>query len=165
MVITRAPARMNSACRSRTSSGSSSRTRPDHSGVGGVLERRTSSWPIPPSVRTMFGIGASCLAFRARREVRRRCMPVCVFAPAPILTVTIERGTSDAGELHIHPGGMGFWVARMLKHLGATAILVTPLGGETGDVFGHLVSGHDLEVRAIPVGEASGAYVHDRREG
>ncbi|HEY3613738.1 MAG TPA: PfkB family carbohydrate kinase [Gaiellales bacterium] len=92
-------------------------------------------------------------------------MPVCVFAPAPILTVTIERGTSDAGELHIHPGGQGFWVARMLTHLGATAILVTALGGETGDVFGHLISRHALDVRAIPVGEPSGAYVHDRREG
>jgi 1-phosphofructokinase len=92
-------------------------------------------------------------------------MPVCVFAPAPILTVTIERGASDAGELHLHPGGQGFWVARMLKHLGATPILVMPLGGETGDVFGHLVSSHDIDVRTIPVTEPSGAYVHDRRDG
>ena len=92
-------------------------------------------------------------------------MPVCVFAPAPMLTITIERGTSDAGELHIHPGGQGFWVARMLQHLGAAPILVTTLGGETGDVFGHLVAGHELDVRAIPAGEPSGAYVHDRREG
>ncbi|MDX6540882.1 MAG: 1-phosphofructokinase [Gaiellales bacterium] len=92
-------------------------------------------------------------------------MRVCVFAPAPILTVTIERGASDAGELHIHPGGQGFWVARMLKHLGSSPILVTPLGGETGDVFGHLISGHELDVRAIPVSEPSGAYVHDRRGG
>jgi 1-phosphofructokinase len=92
-------------------------------------------------------------------------MHVCVFAPAPILTVTIERGANDAGELHIHPGGQGFWIARMLKHLGADPILVTPLGGETGDVLGHLISAHELDARTIPVGEPSGAYVHDRREG
>ena len=53
MVITRAPARMNSTCRSRTSCGSSIRTRPDQSGVGGVCERRSSSWPMPPSVRVI----------------------------------------------------------------------------------------------------------------
>jgi hypothetical protein len=28
------------------------------------------------------------------------------------ITITIERGTSDAGAIHIHPGGRGFWVAR-----------------------------------------------------
>jgi 1-phosphofructokinase len=92
-------------------------------------------------------------------------MRICVFAPAPILTVTIERGTGDAGELHIHPGGQGFWVARMLEHLGAEPILVAPLGGETGDVLGHLISHHEFDVRTIAAGEPSGAYVHDRREG
>lgn len=90
---------------------------------------------------------------------------VCIFAPAPILTVVIERGTGEAGELHIHPGGQGFWVARMLTELGATAALVTPLGGETGDVFGHLISDHGVDVRVVPVAEPSGAYVHDRRDG
>jgi 1-phosphofructokinase len=92
-------------------------------------------------------------------------MHVCVFAPASILTVTIERSPGDKGELHIHPGGQGFWVARMLKHLGAAPILVTPLGGETGDVLGHLIAAHELDARTIPVGKPSGAYVHDRREG
>jgi 1-phosphofructokinase len=90
---------------------------------------------------------------------------VCVFAPAPILTVVIERGTGDAGELHIHPGGQGFWVARMLTHLGASTTLVTPLGGETGDVFGHLISDHGVDVRTVEVAEPTGAYVHDRRAG
>jgi 1-phosphofructokinase len=37
---------------------------------------------------------------------------VAVFAPSPILTVTIERGT-ERPEVHLHPGGQGFWVARM----------------------------------------------------
>jgi 1-phosphofructokinase len=93
-----------------------------------------------------------------------------VFAPAPILTVTIERGAHDnethhAGELHIHPGGQGFWVARMLESLGAPAALCTPLGGETGDVVGHLLSAHAFESRVVSVAEPTGAYVHDRRGG
>ena len=97
-------------------------------------------------------------------------MRVCVFAPAPILTITIERAAhdregSDAGELHIHPGGQGFWVARMLQTLGAKAVLCTALGGEAGDVYGHLLGRTGLEVRAVDVAEPSGAYVHDRREG
>jgi 1-phosphofructokinase len=93
-----------------------------------------------------------------------------VFAPGPILTVTIERGAHDdethhAGELHVHPGGQGFWVARMIEALGASAALCTPLGGETGDVFGHLLAAHAFESRIVPVAEPTGAYVHDRRGG
>ena len=71
-----------------------------------------------------FGLRARAhLGFRRRAQVARSVVPgspphVCVFAPAPILTVVIERGTADAGELHIHPGGQGFWVARMLSELG-----------------------------------------------
>jgi 1-phosphofructokinase len=97
--------------------------------------------------------------------VARSAPSVCVFAPAPILTVVIERGTGEGGELHIHPGGQGFWVARMLSQLGASTTLVTPLGGETGDVFGHLISDHGVDVRIVQVAEPSGAYVHDRRDG
>ena len=43
---------------------------------------------------------------------------VCVFAPAPIVTVTIESRPDEAEELHLHAGGQGFWVARMLQTLG-----------------------------------------------
>ena len=91
--------------------------------------------------------------------------PVSVFSPAPLLTITIERTLDGSDELHLHPGGQGFWVARMLSELGAKTTLVTPLGGETGDVFGHLIADHGVDVRVVPVAEPSGAYVHDRREG
>ena len=46
---------------------------------------------------------------------------VCVFAPAPILTVTVEAAEDEREELHVHAGGQGFWVARMLGVLGARA--------------------------------------------
>lgn len=90
---------------------------------------------------------------------------VCVFAPAPILTVTIEQGTHDGGELHVHPGGQGFWVARMLHILGAMPILCMPLGGETGDVYGHLMAAEDIELKVVEVTAPTGAYLHDRRDG
>jgi 1-phosphofructokinase len=90
---------------------------------------------------------------------------VCVFAPAPILTVTIEQGTYEGGELHVHPGGQGFWVARMLRILGAAPVLCLPLGGETGDVCGHLLGAEDIDLRIVEVTAATGAYLHDRRDG
>jgi 1-phosphofructokinase len=88
-----------------------------------------------------------------------------VFAPSPILTVTIEQGTHEGGELHVHPGGQGFWVARMLRILGAEPVVCMPLGGETGDVYGHLLEAEDLELKIVEVAAPTGAYLHDRREG
>jgi 1-phosphofructokinase len=88
---------------------------------------------------------------------------VCVFWPAPLLTVTIE-GTADGGEeLHLHPGGQGFWVARMASVLGGDVVVCAPFGGETGVVLRHLLDEMSVRVRAISTPAASGAYIHDRR--
>lgn len=45
-----------------------------------------------------------------------------VFAPALFLTVTLER-RGDADEVHLHPGGQGLWIARMLASLGVDVVL------------------------------------------
>jgi 1-phosphofructokinase len=90
---------------------------------------------------------------------------VCVFAPAPILTVTVEAAEDGREELHVHAGGQGFWVARMLGVLGARALLCVPLGGETGTVFAHLAETDGIDPRVIRAAHPSGAYVHDRRTG
>jgi 1-phosphofructokinase len=88
---------------------------------------------------------------------------VCVFWPAPLLTVTIE-GTADGGEeLHLHPGGQGFWIARMTRVLGADVVVCAPFGGETGLVLRHLLDEMSVRVRAISTPAPSGAYIHDRR--
>ena len=89
---------------------------------------------------------------------------VCVFAPAPIVTVTIERALAGEEELHLHAGGQGFWVARMIDVLGGDAVLCSPIGGETGDVFAHLLTNVGIRLRAVAAAEPIGAYVHDRRE-
>ncbi|MBK5221095.1 MAG: phosphofructokinase [Thermoleophilia bacterium] len=89
---------------------------------------------------------------------------VAVFAPSPILTVTVENGP-DGGEVHFHPGGQGFWVARMAASLGARVSLCVPLGGESGDVLRALLDAEGIEVLAVRTGGANAAYLHDRRSG
>jgi 1-phosphofructokinase len=92
---------------------------------------------------------------------------VCVFAPSLLLTVSIER-TRDGepgDELHLHPGGQGFWIARMLSRLGATPLLVAPAGGESGAVVTALVATWGVDLQPVAIAHASPAYVHDRRAG
>lgn len=91
---------------------------------------------------------------------------VCVLAPAPLLTLTIESGAQeDDTELHVHPGGQGMWVARMAYSLGADVVLCGPFGGETGTVLAHLAEVENLRVRQVLTSGSNGAYLHDRREG
>jgi 1-phosphofructokinase len=57
---------------------------------------------------------------------------VAVFSPTPLLTVAIEARSDAQSELHIHAGGQGFWVARMIARLGVPVMLCAQLGGDTG---------------------------------
>lgn len=88
-----------------------------------------------------------------------------MFAPAPLLTITVERALDGRDELHLHPGGQGFWIARMAQALGGDVSLCGPFGGETGAVLRHLLEASGFRVRAIEMPSANGAYVHDRRDG
>ena len=92
---------------------------------------------------------------------------VCVLAPTPHLTVTIEpgAGASDEPDLHVHPGGQGLWVARMAESLGADVVVCGPFGGETGTVAAFLAESEGLRVRRTLVSGGAGGYVHDRRDG
>ncbi len=90
---------------------------------------------------------------------------VMVFAPTPLLTVTIDQ-PNETPELHLHPGGQGVWQARMVLSHGVDVVLCTALGGEIGQVLEPLLvsEGVDLKVVTRDSG-GSGGYVHDRREG
>ncbi|MGE3180265.1 MAG: PfkB family carbohydrate kinase [Phycisphaerae bacterium] len=92
---------------------------------------------------------------------------VCVFSPSLFLTVTIEAlaDNDDGDDIHFHPGGQGFWIARMLHHLGATPVIVAPVGGESGEVLRGLLATWDLTLDAVAINDSSPAYVHDRRDG
>ena len=89
---------------------------------------------------------------------------VAVFAPSPLLTVTIEPG-ADRPEVHLHPGGQGFWVSRLAATLGAEVTLCCALGGEPGRVLRGLIEAESLTLRAADAGAPNGVYVHDRRSG
>jgi 1-phosphofructokinase len=91
---------------------------------------------------------------------------VCVFAPALFVTVTIEAGKSgEADEVHFHPGGQGFWIARMLRHLGERPVLCGLVGGESGDVLRSLIPRWGVDFSPVTIDGDSPAYVHDRRSG
>jgi 1-phosphofructokinase len=90
-----------------------------------------------------------------------------VFAPSPLLTVTIEAppgaGGGDA-EIHLHAGGQGFWIARLLVELDVDVVLCGAFGGETGSILRKLLADSGVGVVAVDA-VSNGAYVHDRRGG
>ena len=88
----------------------------------------------------------------------------CVFEPAPLLTVTVEDRDGDA-DIHLHAGGQGYWIARLMAELGAEVVLCAPFGGEAGEVASHLMGEAKLRMRPVLIGGTTGSYVHDRRSG
>jgi 1-phosphofructokinase len=89
---------------------------------------------------------------------------IAVFAPSPLLTITIEPG-AQRSQVHLHAGGQGVWVARLAATLGAEVVLCCPLGGEAGRVLRGLIEEEPLTLRAATVPTENGVYIHDRRSG
>jgi 1-phosphofructokinase len=90
---------------------------------------------------------------------------VVIFAPHPLLTVTIEREGPDRERVHFHAGGQGVWVARMVASLGALPVLCGFIGGEPGALLQGLLGALGGELRLVETASASGCYVTDRRSG
>jgi len=97
--------------------------------------------------------------------VNGRTARATVFAPSPVLTVTIEAQPDDRPEIHVHAGGQGVWIARMLATLGLDVHLCAPFGGETGGVLVNLLEREPVVVHRVSTSAGNGAYVHDRRDG
>jgi 1-phosphofructokinase len=89
---------------------------------------------------------------------------VMIFAPAPLVTVTIEQ-PADEVELHIHPGGQGIWQARMITALDVSVTLCACAGGEIGRVLERLIADEGATLRVVHSETGTGWYVHDRRNG
>ena len=87
-----------------------------------------------------------------------------IFAPSPVLTVTVEDHPEEP-EVHIHAGGQGVWQARMLLRMGIDVTMCCILTGEAGRVLGHLLEDEGITVKAISREGRGGALVHDRRGG
>jgi 1-phosphofructokinase len=90
---------------------------------------------------------------------------VTIFGPHPLLTITIERRDQQRDDIHIHAGGQGVWVSRMVGELGAEPVLCGFIGGETGTTLEPLLERLPGERRLIRTVTRSGCYVHDRRSG
>ena len=88
-----------------------------------------------------------------------------VFAPSPLLTITVEARPDGSADTHLHAGGQGVWVARMLARLDVEAILCGPFGGETGAVLSPLVEREGIRWRHSRCTADNGSYIHDRRAG
>lgn len=88
-----------------------------------------------------------------------------VFTPSPLLTMTIEARPDGAPDIHLHAGGQGIWIARLLARLEVEARLCAPFGGETGAVLATLVERDGISLRGSPGAGENGSYVHDRRGG
>lgn len=88
-----------------------------------------------------------------------------VFAPSPLLTVTIEARPDGESDLHLHAGGQGVWIAHLMMVLGVEARLCAPFGGETGAVLRMFLDRDGIVTRPVETGSGNGAYVHDRRAG
>ncbi len=90
---------------------------------------------------------------------------VCVFSPGLRLTVTVEVGPLGA-EIHLHPGGQGYWVARSIERLGESVVLCATVGGEVGDVLEPLLRTQTaIELVAVRQAAPSSVSMYDRRSG
>ena len=90
---------------------------------------------------------------------------VALFAPNLALTVTVEAGENGSPEVHLHPGGQAFWVARMLAHLGVTSRLCGPVGGETGMALEALIGLWEVDLHPVQAPLDTPAVIQDRRSG
>jgi len=90
---------------------------------------------------------------------------IAVFAPHPLITVTLEREGSGREQVHFHAGGQGVWVARMALALGADPVLCGFVGGESGTLLEALLEPAVPQRRLVSTATASGCYVTDRRSG
>lgn len=89
---------------------------------------------------------------------------VTVFAPNPLLNITIER-RDGADDIHLHAAGQGVWVARTAGELGATPVLCGLIGGEPGELLRPLLEALPGRLRLVETATPSGSSVVDRRDG
>ena len=93
--------------------------------------------------------------------------PVAIFAPNPLLTVTLEvEGPKERQSVHFHAGGQGVWLAAMARCMGASPVLCGFIGGESGELLRPLLkAAAGGRARLVHSAAASGCYVTDRRSG
>src|SRR5215211_6300355 len=83
---------------------------------------------------------------------------IVTLTPNPSIdrTVRLDRlvpgAVNRTSRARVEASGKGVNVTRMLRARGVPSIAVLPAGGEEGDQLLALLAGHDVPVRAVPVG-------------
>lgn len=87
---------------------------------------------------------------------------VAVFVPALMLNVELH-DLNEQADVHLHAGGQGYWVCRMIQALGATAWPCAAVGGEPGVVLESIVRADGFDAGLVTTGAANAVVVDDRR--
>lgn len=87
---------------------------------------------------------------------------IAVFIPALLLVVEIH-DYEGRDDVHLHAGGQGYWVCKMIQALGATALPCAPAGGEPGVALGAIVRSDGFAVDLVRTGSANSTVIEDRR--
>lgn len=89
---------------------------------------------------------------------------IAILAPTVYVSIMIEPAT-DADEIHVHAGGQGIWVARMLRQLDHHPRVCVPVGGEGGRTLIGLIGAWGVQLRQVETIADTPTYVYDRRDG
>lgn len=90
---------------------------------------------------------------------------VAVFAPAMLLSIELHRTGDGVDEVHLHAGGQGYWISRMIQALGSRPIPCAAIGGETGAALRSIVEADGLDARLTHMAHANAVVMDDRRDG
>jgi 1-phosphofructokinase len=88
-----------------------------------------------------------------------------VVAPSLLLTVDLETAPDGEDEIHIHPGGQGYWVSQMAAAMGARVRLCAVVGGEPGKVIVGLIEAEAVAFEPVVSDSTSSARIGDGRHG
>ena len=87
---------------------------------------------------------------------------VAVFAPALLLVIELHDG-GDEDEVHLHAGGQGYWVSRMIRALGGRAVPCAPVGGEPGVALRAIIAADGFDGRLTEAAHPNAVVIEDRR--
>ncbi len=94
---------------------------------------------------------------------------IAIFAPALLLSIELhssphDPSSGDCSEVHLHPGGQGYWIARMVQALGGRPHPCVCIGGESGEALRALIAADGLEAWITTTSRPNAVIVDDRRE-
>jgi 1-phosphofructokinase len=88
---------------------------------------------------------------------------IAIFAPALLLNIELHRSADESTEVHLHAGGQGYWVARMVQALGCRPHPCVCVGGESGVALRSLIEADGFDAWFTTTSRSNAVHVHDRR--